>query len=264
VVKNVAGYDLCKLFTGSYGTLGLILELIFKLRPLPAYTTTVAACAPLDSLLRAARAILDAHLLPVAVELLSSDAASRIGVSDEDTRPTLLVRYAGTHGTVAFQTEETIRLLHNEDAKLTSYASDDDESHWQKLSALPLENRDQLVWRANVLPTELQAFLNHVLSDGCANLTSSSSLWHAGIGDGRLRVISSSIDDAASCAASLESLRARARESGGTLMIESAPTEIKSSIDAWGNENGTSALMQRLKFQLDPQRTLSPGRFNFD
>ncbi|HKC62341.1 MAG TPA: FAD-linked oxidase C-terminal domain-containing protein, partial [Pyrinomonadaceae bacterium] len=265
VVKNVAGYDLCKLFTGSYGTLGLILELVFKLRPVPAYTTTAAACAPLDSLLRAAHSILSARLLPVAVELLSSSAASRVGVSDEDTRPTLLVRYAGTHGTVAFQTEQTVKIFQNEDARLTSYASDDDESYWRKLNALPLQNENQLIWRANVLPSEMQEFLNHAMTDDGARLISSSSLWHAGIGDGRLRVISSETNDAALSVASLESLRLRAKASGGTLMIESAPMEIKGSIDAWGEAGAAAyALMRRLKLQLDPQNSLSPGRFNFN
>ena len=261
VVKNVAGYDLCKLFTGSYGTLGLILELIFKLRPLPAYTTTVAACAPLDVLLRAAHSILSARLLPVAVELLSAGVASRIGASNEETRSTLLVRYAGTHGTVAFQTEETVRLFHKEDAKIISYASDDDEGYWRELSALPLQNANQLIWRANVLPSELQSFINYAMRDGGASL--SSSLWHAGVGDGRLRVISSPISDVASCVALLESLRGRARTLGGSLVIESALTEIKSVIDCWGMTGMTVPLMRRIKNQLDPADAFSPGRLSF-
>ncbi|MDQ3820518.1 MAG: FAD-binding oxidoreductase, partial [Acidobacteriota bacterium] len=263
VVKNVAGYDLCKLFTGSYGTLGLILELTFKLRPLPFYTKTVAANGPLYSLLRAARSILNARLLPVAVELLSSGAASRIGVPNEAAHPALLVRYAGTKGTVAFQTEETIRLLHDEDAKISSYASDDDESYWRGLCALALEHKGELIWRANVLPSQLQVFLNQVLNDGndgSADLTSSSSLWHAGVGDGRLRVIRSESSDAVSYASLLDGLRARARESGGSLVVESAPAEIKHSIDAWGLTGGTVPLMRRIKDRLDTANIFSPGR----
>ena len=57
VVKNVAGYDLCKLFTGSYGTLGLITEITFKLRPLPAESRTIVASGPFASLVRMGRTI---------------------------------------------------------------------------------------------------------------------------------------------------------------------------------------------------------------
>src|SRR5207244_12472196 len=57
VVKNVAGYDLCKLFTGSYGTLGFVTELTFKLRPLPEETRTVVACGSVGSLIVAGRRI---------------------------------------------------------------------------------------------------------------------------------------------------------------------------------------------------------------
>jgi FAD/FMN-containing dehydrogenase len=262
VVKNVAGYDLCKLFTGSYGTLGLILELTFKLRPKPVQTTTVAACAPLDSLLRSARSVLNARLLPVAIELLSTSVAAHLAVSNAEIHPALLIRYAGTPETVAFQTEETIKRLRSVDATVNYAALDMDENYWRKLAEIPLHDENKLGWRASVRPTELQTFLKLAMEDG-GSAHSSSSLWHAGVGDGRLRVISSPAEDAASCIASLERLRAGARASGGSLVIESAPPEIKKAFDVWGVSGASQPLMQRVKEQLDPADTLSPGRFVF-
>ena len=98
VVKNVAGYDLCKLFTGSYGSLGIITELNFKLRPRPAREATVIARGENEELRKSARAIVEARLFPVAVEI----------VGDR-----LLVRFAGNEKGVAYQVEEALKLLKN-------------------------------------------------------------------------------------------------------------------------------------------------------
>jgi glycolate oxidase subunit GlcD len=263
VVKNVAGYDLCKLFTGSYGTLGLILELTFKLRPLPTKTVTVTACAPLNSLLRSARAVLGARLLPVAIELVSTGVAAHLGVLNLEDHPTLLIRYSGTPETVSFQTEQTIKLLRNDSSTVTSAHSDDDGKYWRALAALPLPEENQLIWRASMLPTMLDTFLGQAMSDGGPAFPS-LSLWHVGIGDGRMRVISFASSDAASCIASLGKLRAATHAAGGALVIESAPLEIKNAFDAWGDMGTTAPLMHRIKNQLDPAGTLSPGRFVFE
>jgi FAD/FMN-containing dehydrogenase len=107
VVKNVAGYDLCKLFTGSYGSLGIITELNFKLRPRPAREATVIGTG-------SARAILDARLFPVALE----------NVDD-----VLHVRFAGNEKGVAFQIEQALKLLKNAEVVM------DDAELWQKIVA---------------------------------------------------------------------------------------------------------------------------------
>jgi glycolate oxidase subunit GlcD len=260
VVKNVAGYDLCKLFTGSYGTIGLILELTFKLRPRPTRTATILASGPLDSLLRAARRTLAEHLLPVAVELLSPGAAEEISVLKEGILPALLIRYAGTHATVRFQTEQTIELLQGFPAIAQCEMFDDDAENWRRLAALPLAKENRIIWRTGFVPTELATFLQRAMKAGDSAF-SLSSHWHAGVADGRLRVMNRSPGEADAFIHSLTALRASVRQAGGALVIERAPQEMKDSLDAWGDAGSTASLMRRLKKELDPEDRFSPGRF---
>ncbi|HET6979597.1 MAG TPA: FAD-binding oxidoreductase, partial [Pyrinomonadaceae bacterium] len=114
VVKNVAGYDLCKLFTGSFGSLGVITELNFKLRPLPASEATVIATGAIDELRAGARAVVEARLFPVAVEIESGK---------------LLVRFAGNEKGVLFQIEQARKLLKNAEIVM------DDADVWNKIAA---------------------------------------------------------------------------------------------------------------------------------
>jgi FAD/FMN-containing dehydrogenase len=107
VVKNVAGYDLCKLFTGSYGSLGIITELNFKLRPLPAREATVIATGTIDDLRSGASAVLKARLFPVAAEIVAGR---------------LLVRFAGNEKGVLFQIEQARKLL--KDAEIVMHDAD--------------------------------------------------------------------------------------------------------------------------------------------
>ena len=173
VVKNVAGYDLCKLFTGSYGTLGIITELIFKLRPRPACETTVIASGSIAELLSAGQAILNARLFPVAVELLSPAFSKRIGIVTNEA--TLLVRFAGNERGVAYQMEQALLHLKNSAVKTTEVL-DDDAQLWQSVAALPLQESTSFATR--VLPTKL--------SEPIASLDA-ETLWQAGVADGRIR-----------------------------------------------------------------------------
>jgi glycolate oxidase subunit GlcD len=114
VVKNVAGYDLCKLFTGSYGSLGIITELNFKLRPRPAREATVIVRGAVEDLLKSARTILEARLFPVASEIIGD---------------VLHVRFAGNEKGVAFQLEETLKLVKNAETVM------DDAHLWRRIAA---------------------------------------------------------------------------------------------------------------------------------
>ncbi|HVI72757.1 MAG TPA: FAD-linked oxidase C-terminal domain-containing protein, partial [Pyrinomonadaceae bacterium] len=153
VVKNVAGYDLCKLFTGSFGTLGIITQVNFKLRPRPEREATVITSAQLPELISNARTILDARLFPVAAEIVSPALANRLGIPAQDS-PVLLIRFAGNEKGVSYQVEQTLTKLQN-----AEYISDD-RKLWRDLPTIAI---DESSWRRGALdgrvivgePTEL-------------------------------------------------------------------------------------------------------------
>jgi glycolate oxidase subunit GlcD len=177
VVKNVAGYDLCKLFTGSYGTLGIITELIFKLRPRPARESTVIATGTTTDLLNAGRALLDARLFPVAVELISSAFSKQLRIDTNEPSATLLIRFAGNHKAVAYQLEQTLIHLKNSSVAAIEVLTDDSQL-WRSLAAVPVKQQPSLA--TPVLPSKL--------ADPLSSLPA-GSMWQAGIGDGRIRTM---------------------------------------------------------------------------
>ncbi len=150
VVKNVAGYDLSKLFTGSFGTLGVIVEVNFKLRPRPAREATVIAAGPKSELLASARKVLDARLFPVAVELISPLFATRLDLA---TDPVLLIRFAGNEKGVAYQIRQALTLIEN--AELVS----DDSELWKEIQAAPFRFEDYNgMWQIGALDGHANVF----------------------------------------------------------------------------------------------------------
>lgn len=247
VVKNVAGYDLSKLFTGSYGTLGVITEVNFKLRPVPIATRTVVAAGDIAGLLSAGRRIMRNRLFPVAAELLSAKLASQLVVGD-GTQHVLLLRFAGSDIAVAEQARASALELKN----LSHTLIENDVQLWKTIAEIPYKFSEAFIFRIGVRPTEIEQFL----PEG-----NGTEIWQAGIGDGRVRVIDFR-DETDEVVNDALRLRVEAEKLRGSLMIESASAGWRSRIDTWGSLGDTTTLMERIKLQLDPQRILSPGRFN--
>jgi glycolate oxidase subunit GlcD len=260
VVKNVAGYDLCKLFTGSYGTLGLITELTFKLRPLPLETRTIIAAGSLSSLLAAGRAVICGSLFPVAVELLSPRMAEHLKVGERQSDCALLVRFAGASRSVISQTAQALKLVRS-DRDSQARTLDEDDPLWSKLAAVTLRLADKLSWRASLRPSDLVSFVSEMAALERDEASHPSLMWHAGMGDGRLRAIAKPPVYHREAVRALERLRQKAESLGGHLVVENAPLEIKNEFDAWSGFGSAAELMKRVKSELDPQDLLSPGRF---
>jgi FAD/FMN-containing dehydrogenase len=265
VVKNVAGYDLCKLFTGSYGTLGVIVEVNFKLRPLPFESRTILAQGTREALLNQAQRAIAARLFPVAVELLSPQLARATELS-EGVEHLLLIRFAGSLSAVTDQTTRAIEMIDDSNGGVPARIVSADKIIWRSIAALPLRHSLDLVWRVGLRPADVGSFLDVLAQTQPGH--DSESIWQAGVGDGRLRVIdrlqnnkSQSREIGNETIGRLDSLRDLAQSLGGTLIIEHAPAEIKTRTKAWGTSGSFVDLMQRIKTQLDPDCILSPGRF---
>jgi FAD/FMN-containing dehydrogenase len=243
-VKNVAGYDLCKLFTGSYGTLGVITELNFKLRPLPEHEATVVAVGTDDGLISAGQSILQAKLFPVAVELVSSQTAAKLDV-DTASSSLLLVRFAGTAKGVKYQMDESVKLL-SHDARVSDAEIITGDRHiWHSIAALPLQHTATLGWRTTVLPNELAGLLRTISQ--LYGESFSSLDWQAGVGCGRMRMIDSTARTADETVNLAETLRRATDAAEGSLFIEHGEAGLQSSITY-----GVAELTKRIKAQLDP------------
>jgi FAD/FMN-containing dehydrogenases len=229
VVKNVAGYDLCKLFTGSYGTLGIITELNFKLRPRPACERTIIVHGRHADLITHGQRFLSSKLFPVATELLSTALARRLGIDARDKETVLLVRFAGNRKGVEFQTREVLAQLGENRSELMN----DDEALWAFLAALPLIESPALSWRASMLPSVLPETIEAFIKIYRSSFF--EELWQIGVGDGRIRMI----ERAESGYTRAVSQTVRGLD--GYFVIEGGHVDLESS-----------ALMARVKDQLDP------------
>jgi len=250
VVKNVAGYDLCKLFTGSYGTLGIIVEVNFKLRPLPFTTRTVLFAGQPEELASKAQRIIQAPTFPIAIEMVSPRLAPQVTDLREDDRTVLMIRFAGSDAAVAAQVASTRELFgsHNGSTQLV----EDDKPIWTRLAAVPIRFSEHLMWRVGLRPTEAASFLIDLIKTA-----DDATMWHAGLGDGRIRVIEDSKARDGDVDIRIEHLRKNAEARGGMIIIESGNGGIATALFS---NNSAAAIMNKIKQQLDPDNMFTSAR----
>ncbi|GAB2474598.1 FAD-binding oxidoreductase [Promicromonospora xylanilytica] len=243
VVKNVAGYDLAKLLTGAYGTLGVVVRVAFRLHPARPDRAFVVATGPLADVAARARDVVASQLAPAAVEIdrpAGSDAAQ------------VAVLLEGTGGAVEQRATAAAALLGGQ-------VQGESPEWWARLPGTgdPGSARDgetfakataTLTGVADLLVAAREAEQRHGV--GVAVRGTAAGVLHA--------VVTGTPEATASAVGHLRGAAPGPRE--GTVTVLRASREVRAALDVWGPVGGLD-LMRAVKRQLDPGRNLAPGRF---
>jgi glycolate oxidase FAD binding subunit len=245
VVKNVAGYDLGKLFAGSYGTLGLITEATFRLHPLPDASAWLSLDLPdPESAAEAVRVICDSPLWPSAVELDWPSSSAPLAVS---------VLLEGDEASVAERSARMTDLLGRGTAGSPSGRRDRPGASGTRV-------------RVAFWVGQLSRLLTTIRTAGVANGVDPAIRGSAGAGIVEVDVAADV--EPADVARFVSELRAglAALSAGGVVpsvasaVVAWAPPEVRETVDVWGPVPSLQ-LMRAVKDQFDPEHRMAPGRF---
>ena len=260
VVKNVAGYDLCKLFVGSLGTLGIITQVTLKLRPLAEENALITLGCNKDELEPVLGILHESRTCPVCLELLNASAARK--VFSEARLPTpeaawiLIVGFESNAQAMEWQVQQLVRDVKGKctlDARLGWTAT----ALWQALANFPSlagASGPQLTFKANLLSSGTASFCTQV--DAMPERPMIQA--HAGNGI----VVGHMATESKERAASLtQSLRSLASPFQGSVVVLDCPPEWKKAVNVWGPPRPDVALMREVKNKLDPRNLFNPDRF---
>jgi glycolate oxidase FAD binding subunit len=241
VVKNVAGYDLMKLFTGAYGTLGIISQVTFRVYPIPETSQTVILTGKPEAISQAVRTLQSSELTPTQVDLLSSKLVTNL---DLGTGIGLITRFQSINESVQEQSKRLLAIGEKLGLQGVIYLGNQEADLWQRLPEQihDLATESTITCKIGVLPTQAVEILNNI----------EIGLIHLSSGLGMVRLENQE---------QILHLRNLCTANSGFLTILSASVELKKNIDVWGDIGNSLAVMRGIKKQFDTQNILSPGRF---
>jgi glycolate oxidase FAD binding subunit len=260
VVKNVAGYDLCKLFVGSLGTLGIITQVTLKLRPLAEENALITLGCNKDELEPVLGILHESRTCPVCLELLNASAARK--VFSEARLPTpeaawiLIVGFESNAQAMEWQVQQLVRDVKGKctlDARLGWTAT----ALWQALANFPSlagASGPQLTFKANLLSSGTASFCTQV--DAMPERPMIQA--HAGNGIVVGHVETESRERAVDL---VQLLRSLATPFQGSVVVQNCSPEWKKAVNVWGPPRPDAALMHEVKNKLDPRNLFNPGRF---
>ena len=233
VIKNVAGYDLAKLFAGSFGTLGLIVQIVVRLHPrAPRPLTVIGSSDDPQALAQAAFSLAHEVFEIEALDIFWRAGAGEVIALVGGGAPEHQAEVASTHFREAGVAAETT----------------EDLARWERQRRLQ-RSSDGVVVRLSGLPAELGRVLE--LAESCG----ATALGRAGLGVSFLSLPPAAPDELVGV---VEDVRARLRPRSCTVL--DAPEEVRAKLDVWGErDEGAVGLMRRIKERFDPKGLCNPG-----
>lgn len=241
VVKNVAGYDMPRLLTGSFGSLGVIITATFKLYPLTTASRTLvvepSSAAHLGEL---AVKVAASHLTPTALEFATHPLR-------------LIIRFESIEASVAQQSETASKLLAESGYQARTLSGSAEEQFWQNHTRLADDDRGALL-KVSVLPTELAETLTVI--ERLAGTRGYIAAGRAGAGVFLLRIT----EEVQLQKRVIDGLRDALQIGRGSAVVMKCSPELRTHVDVWGPIGDGLSLMKAVKQQFDPAGILSPGR----
>jgi glycolate dehydrogenase FAD-binding subunit len=235
VIKNVAGYDLAKLFTGSFGTLGVIVQVAVRLHPLPRHRVSVVGSGPdPEALQRAAATLAHSTLELEALDLAWEPGSGKVVARCAGAAPRALA-------------DEAVRMMAGDGLEVSVL---DDEALWDVQRGRQRTD-DATIARIATLPSELSRVIRIV------ERLQGRLVARAGLGICWVWLPPVSTDDVV---AAIEDLRWSLAPFPGVVL--DAPREVRDKIDVWGGSEGPEVeLMRRVKARFDPAGVCNSGLF---
>lgn len=239
VVKNVAGYDLMKLMAGSYGSLGILSELTFRLYPMARNLRTVVLGGGGQAVEKAMAEIRMSGLTPECLDVVARGRSL-----------TVAVRLQGVAEGVEEQSARLRKIAMTHKMSCEELAGQEEVAFWAR--AQSAIRSDSVLCKVGLKPSGIPWLLelvDDVDLEGYARL-------HGGNGLGWIQLA-----ERDGLVEGVERLRSHCQKNGGFLSVLQGPKSLKQSLDVWGYAGNALGVMRDIKDKFDPQRLLSPGRF---
>lgn len=260
VVKNVAGYDFCKLHTGALGTLGVISQVTLKVRPHPEASALLFLRLNYDKVESVLDRVHNSKTRPVAVELLNKNALQHTLFKSLDVTSDygIFVGFEHSVEAVKWQTETLANELGDvPSSKLEIINSPSDSALWQALGGFQVARNSgcPLTFKANIPSSKVSSWCALAIE----TIPGVSLQAHAGSG-----IVFGHIPEGISqqlAFNSIDILLQKAVRYQGNLVLPYCIPEWKASFPVWGQIRPDVKVMRKVKESLDPKAIFNPGRF---